>query len=73
MEEEDYLDAISAAVLAAIAVVFLGFVCYNRKRSRTVAVVRRTRTRLSDQDSARANAPEVELVDEPRREELTVM
>jgi hypothetical protein len=73
VEEEDYLDAISAAVLAAIAVVFLGFVCYNRKRSRTVAVVRRTRTRLSDQDSARANAPEVELVDEPRREELTVM
>ena len=57
--DSDYLNALSAAVLAAVAVLLLGYVCYQRKRSQSVAL--RARTRLSDEDSASTSAGVVQL------------
>ena len=64
--DSDYLNALSAAVLAAVAVVLLGYVCYQRRRSQSVAL--RARTRLSDEDSASTSAAvQLELPTASRR------
>eukprot|EP00964_Phaeocystis_antarctica_P100242 scaffold65927_cov61-Phaeocystis_antarctica.AAC.2 len=64
----DYLNALSAAVLAAVAVVLLGYVCYQRRRSQSFAL--RARTRLSDEDSASTSAAvQLELPTASRRPE----
>ena len=64
----DYLNALSAAVLAAVAVVLLGYVCYQRRRSQSFAL--RARTRLSDEDSASTSAAvQLELPTASRRHE----
>ena len=65
----DYLNALSAAVIAGVAVVLLGYACYLRRRSQSVAL--RARTRLSGEDSASASAAvELELPTESwRRDE----
>ena len=65
----DYVNALSAAVIAGVAVVLLGYACYLRRRSQSVAL--RARTRLSGEDSASASAAvELELPTESwRRDE----
>ena len=50
----DYLNALSSAVIAGIAVVLLGYACYLRRRSQSVAL--RARTRLSGEDNASTSA-----------------
>ena len=56
----DYVNALSAAVIAGVAVVLLGYACYLRRRSQSVAL--RARTRLSGEDSASTSAAvELEL------------
>ena len=66
--DSDYLNALSAAVLAAVAVVLLGYVCYQRRRSQSFAL--HARTRLSDEDSASTSAAvQLELPTASRRHE----